>query len=231
MELKRRKLSLIFTPKDLAELTKEPESTTTLIETLDNICDDNAHMGSIYSLELEHREGLAKMLVECVVKSKNMKRKLKIPMALRYGDTDAIRQILSLGGQKMDGLKDESVLNDTRPLLFAAYHDKADAVKALLGYGVSAAALDRLILCELLCGQDSDAAKRRDERRLFGKAKEDEGTDKFNLSWIKLLGTEEVGIAIVIYQKTLMLLLHAFAGTLHEMLNEAPISAQDLLQL
>eukprot|EP01052_Picozoa_sp_SAG31_P051765 SAG31_NODE_12449_length_941_cov_1.427553_1_plen_181_part_01 len=181
MQLKLHKLSLIFTPKDLAVLTMKPESTTTLIERLDNICDDNAHLGSIYSLKLEHREGLAKMLVQCVVKSQNMKRKLKIPMALRYGDTDAIRQILSLGGQKMDGLKDESVLNDTRPLLFAAYHDKADAVKALLGYGVSVAALDRLILCELLCGQNSHEAKRRDERRLFGEAEEDEGTE--TLSW------------------------------------------------
>ena len=81
------------------------------------------------------------------------------------------------------------MLNDTRPLLYAAYHDNADAVKALIGYGVSESALDRLILCELLCGEAAHEAKRRKQL-----CKHDEDTDEavHVLSWIKLLGTEEV---------------------------------------
>jgi hypothetical protein len=76
---------------------------------------------------------------------------------LQYDDAEALRKILKEGGIRLNGA--QSAVHDSRPLLYAAYADRADAVKHLLNYGVDENELDRLIVAELLLDADCAAAR------------------------------------------------------------------------
>ena len=131
-----------------------------LIGLLDDIC---SYQG-LYFFELDRTttsNDLLDLMVRSLVDSPVIDDRVKVPLALQYDATHAIRTLLTRGGiTKSDaGKLDE--LADCRPLLFAAYHDKAETVRHLLDYGVDKTALDRLILCELRCDEISQAQRRQ----------------------------------------------------------------------
>lgn len=73
--------------------------------------------------------------------------------------------------------------------------DKTLVINAALArYGVDRGALDRLILCEIICGhQVADAAKQKSRCRKDQKIEKEmvkSKKDMYNLTWIKLLGPQ-----------------------------------------
>lgn len=145
-ERNQEKLHEVFGDDDLQKLTAEynskfkgttPEDANEAVMKRLNEAVDG-QFGKIHFLALDNDSStnLVQILLDAVVESKIVKRKMKVPIALQLDDSETtVPQILSSGGSMFDDGKEESVLNDTRPLLYAAYHDKAKTVKALLGCG------------------------------------------------------------------------------------------------
>eukprot|EP01046_Picozoa_sp_COSAG06_P029818 COSAG06_NODE_2792_length_6276_cov_13.340780_2_plen_1650_part_00 len=131
-----------------------------LIGLLDDIC---SYQG-LYFFELDREttsNDLLDLMVQSLVDSPVIDDRVKVPLALQYDATPAIRTLLTRGGiTKCDGDQVDS-LADCRPYLFAAYHDKAETCRHLLDYGVDNNALDRLILCELRSDEISQAQRKR----------------------------------------------------------------------
>ena len=128
------------------------------------LLDDIVAYPGLYFFELDQSTSgndLLDLMIRSLVDSPVIMTDVKIPLALQYDAVDAIRELLSRGGitvRLQDGAASER-LTDARPMLFAAYYDKAETVRHLLDFGVEKHALDRLILCELRADALSQAQR------------------------------------------------------------------------
>ena len=128
------------------------------------LLDDIVAYPGLYFFELDQSTSgndLLDVMIRSLVDSPVIDTRVKIPLALQYDAVDAIRELLSRGGitvRLQDGAASER-LTDARPMLYAAYHDKAETVRHLLDFGVEKHALDRLILCELRADALSQAQR------------------------------------------------------------------------
>ena len=157
---KEERLLALFSEDEISTFTGAVrDGKSGLIALLDDIC---SYQG-LYFFELGTEttsNDLLDLMVRSLVDSPVIDERVKVPLALQYDATDAIRKLLARGGiTKSDGaVADE--LADCRPYLFAAYHDKAETCRFLLDYGVEKNVLDRLILCELRSDEISQAMRK-----------------------------------------------------------------------
>ena len=156
---KEELLLALFSEDELSTFTGAVRgSKSGLIALLDDIC---SYQG-LYFFELGAEttsNDLLDLMVRSLVDSPAIDERVKVPLALQYDATDAIRKLLARGGiTKSDGSVAHE-LADCRPYLFAAYHDKAETCRYLLDFGVEKSVLDRLILCELRSDEISQAMR------------------------------------------------------------------------
>jgi len=158
---KEQRLLTLFSEEEISTFTSTVRGGKSgLIGLLDDIC---AYQ-SLYFFELDSEttsNDLLDLMVRSLVDSPAIDERVKVPLALQYDATPAIRVLLDRGGiTKSDGIVPDE-LTDCRPYLFAAYHDKAETCRHLLDYGVDKNALDRLILCELRSDEISQEMRKK----------------------------------------------------------------------
>lgn len=177
------KLHRIFNEDDLVNLRKDFPSVgdpdEALIDAIEWICDEKFGGRRMYFQSLDRKttpDMFLQLVMQAIVDSSDVKRRVKIPLALCYRNHEALSEMLEIGGiLEHHDSKLETTMHDARNPMYAAYNDDADSVRQLMDYGVGKVKcghpIDRLIICEMLCAYGEGNA---------GK-----------LSWGKLLGPQD----------------------------------------
>jgi hypothetical protein len=92
---------------------------------------------------------LLPMVLQSIFRSESVEHRVKLPLAIRFNDVDELDNLLQSQGLNVSTNKAEELSVDTRPLVFAAYHDRAEVVRELVSYGFGVEQLDQLIFLEL----------------------------------------------------------------------------------
>eukprot|EP01043_Picozoa_sp_COSAG02_P017395 COSAG02_NODE_788_length_17190_cov_18.177403_5_plen_1477_part_00 len=114
--------------------------------TLDKIADyKDLHVFDLQNSAEKQDGELLLMVLRAVSQSEMVSPQVRLPLALRYNDTNSLRKVLKEQGVLKSSGCDELTM-DSRPFVLAAYHDQAEAVQLMCGCGFDIKSLDHLIL-------------------------------------------------------------------------------------
>ena len=89
-------------------------------------------------------------VLKSIFQSMTVEERVKLPLAIRFDDATEVKRVLKHQGlMKKSAAHADELSSDSRPLLYAAYHDQADVVRELLDAGFGPDQIDHIILLEV----------------------------------------------------------------------------------